>query len=223
MAKKYEGIQQLIQLWQDFEEINPKGEIQNFAEWLLHTNPTINQKNKRDEELQSHLGETSEVRKEDEDKRLFLDLLSRITRLQDFYTKKLFEGLPLNNMQEFSFLFAVNKQTSFRKKEIINYHHVEYTTGIDIIKRLIRMDLLSEFQDPTDKRSKRLKITSEGKRVLMEALITLKKVEDLFFKDMDQNEWKACLPVLSRLESYHSGIFVRNNTANSAQILDLLK
>jgi DNA-binding MarR family transcriptional regulator len=155
-------------------------------------------------------------------KQLFFSLISRLSRLQDFYTKKFFEGLPLNNLLEFNFLFYINKNASIRKKEIIDYHHVEYTTGIDIIKRLIKLLLVSESKDQLDKRSKRLKITSEGKRVLMEALIRINKITHVFFEILENENWMGCMKVLSALEDYHKKIFAKSNTNTSYELLNTI-
>ena len=153
----------------------------------------------------------------------FLEVIFSLSRLQDFYVKKLFEGLPLNNLLEFNFLFSLNKNISFKKKEIIDYNLVEYTTGIDIIKRLIKLQLVIEFTDQLDKRSKRLKITSDGKRVLVDALIVLNKIGYLFFDDHQHKKWEVCMQNLTDLVEYHRKIFIRSNSGTRYDILQIIE
>lgn len=149
MANKYDYIQQLIRFWQEYEESTINPEFQQFGEWLrvcLH-NEDMAVKELEGEEIalsNQHIGEdaaTIPVKQE------IMNLISRLDRLQDFYVKKFFDGLPINSLLEFSFLFSINKNISLKKKEIIGLHLVEYSTGIDILKRLIKLQLVAESQD----------------------------------------------------------------------------
>lgn len=220
MKNKYDTIQQLISFWQEFEETNPSAEIAAFGRWL------------NIEKTTHSLSQSSDIRTEKEQipgraqanaQQRLMEIISRISRLQDFYTKKLFEGLPLSNLLEFNFLFSLNKNTSFKKKELIDINLVEYTTGIDIIKRLIRLQLVNEFPDQIDKRSKRLKITSEGKKVLIDALLVVNKIGNLFFGNHQIDRWEYCMQNLSALEVYHKNIFIRGNTATGYEILKIIQ
>lgn len=46
--------------------------------------------------------------------------------------------------------------------ELVKIHLLEAPSGIEIIKRLLKKNLIEEFDDPKDKRAKRLKITEKG-------------------------------------------------------------
>ena len=129
----------------------------------------------------------------------------------------------MSNFLEFNFLFSLNKHASFRKKEIININLVEYSTGIDIIKRLIKLKLVDEFPDELDKRSKRLRITTEGKRVLIDALMVISKIGKLFFDPFNMEELDGCLQNLNRLESYHTRILNKWNSVSGFEILKILE
>ena len=220
MKNKYDNIQRLIAYWQEFEGKNPTQDFSGFGQWLSKekiNDPSFSPSNIKSGDLLNQSESEINI------KQRFLELISRLSRLQDFYTKKLFEGLPLNNLLEFSFLFSLNKNSSFKKKEIIDYNLVEYTTGIDIIKRLIRLQLVNEFPDQFDKRSKRLKITSEGKRVLVDALLVINKIGHLFFNNRQHNNWEVCLQNLTELEAYHKNIFGKGNTGTGYEILKIIQ
>ena len=224
MRTNYGNIQRLISFWQEYEETNPTQDFPGFGRWLSKKcadDTSLFTLNKNSGDELSH----GEIRNEGDlnNRQQFLEVIFRLSRLQDFYTKKLFEGLPLNNLLEFNFLFSLNKNTSFKKKEIIDYNLVEYTTGIDIIKRLIKLQLVTEFPDQLDKRSNRLKITSAGKRVLVDALIVINKIGDLFFDNRQHNCLDICLQNLSELVAYHRKIFNRNNSGTRHNILQIIK
>jgi DNA-binding MarR family transcriptional regulator len=220
IKNKYDNIQQLISFWQEFEETNPTSDIAAFGQWLniekaTHISTQLNDNQKEKEQKSGRTEVNTQQR--------LMEIISRISRLQDFYAKKLFEGIPLNNLLEFNFLFSLNKNISFKKKELIDTNLVEYTTGIDIINRLIRLKLVNEFPDQIDKRSKRLKITSEGKKVLIDALLVVNKIGNLFFGIHPKENWEFCKLNLSELEVYHKNIFIKGNTANGYEILKIIK
>jgi MarR family transcriptional regulator, lower aerobic nicotinate degradation pathway regulator len=220
MKNKYDNIQQLISFWQEFEGANPTSDIAAFGQWLNIEKATYflsqSSNNQSEKEQVSSESEINSPQR-------LMEIISRISRIQDFYAKKLFEGLPLNNLLEFNFLFSLNKNIFFKKKELIDSNLVEYTTGIDIIKRLIRLKLVNEFPDQIDKRSKRLKITSEGKRVLIDALLVVNKIGNLFFGNYPKEHWEYCKQNLSELEVYHKTLFIRGNTATGYEILKIIQ
>jgi len=224
MRKNYDNIRRLIAYWQEYEENNPIQDFNDFGKWLDKKDTSDSSSSSTDINSGDELSH-SKSQNEDElnNRQRFLDVIFRLSRLQDFYVKKLFEGIPLNNLLEFNFLFSLNRNISFKKKEIIDYNLVEYTTGIDIIKRLIKLQLVIEFTDQLDKRSKRLKITSEGKRVLIDALIVLNKIGYLFFDDRQHENWEVCMQNLTELVEYHRKIFIRCNSGTRYDILQVIK
>ena len=116
MKNKYDIIQQLISLWQEFEWKNEAPDLAGFGLWLSQEKANLSSPESTDDMLESETGQSSS---EATNQQRYMELISRVTRLQDFYTKKLFEGLPLNNLLEFNFLFSLNKNNSFKKKELI--------------------------------------------------------------------------------------------------------
>ena len=225
MANKYDEIQRLISLWQEFEKSTIRPDLPKFGDWL---------KNHVQEESRSNNGEMKRVENSDEQyineeieslpiKQQMMSLFSRLARMQDFYSKKFFDGLPINSLLEFNFLFSINKNVSLRKKEIIGLHLVEYSTGIDILKRLIKLQLVMESRDEIDKRSKRLKMTSEGKKVLVEALIRMNKINDLFFIDYSDRDLEPFLSILYLLDDHHKKLFIRSGSNSSFNILQIFE
>jgi len=225
MANKYDHIQELIGLWQEFEKATMKPDFLSFGDWLKNNSHQENRSRDRAEKMdkESNVPDIGDEIAALPVKQQLISLIARLARLQDFYAKKFFEGLPINSLLEFSFLFSMNKSTSLKKKEIIGLHLVEYSTGIDILNRLIRLQLVIESRDDLDKRSKRLKITSEGKRILIEALIRMNKINDLFFMEYSDEDLEKLLPSLTLLENHHKKIFGKSGSNSGFKILQLLK
>ncbi len=225
MVNKYDQIQQLIGFWQEFEKSTIRPDLSKFGDWL---------KNHFRKESNLLNIEKVEARYSDEEyiieeiaavpiKHQIISLFSRLARMQDFYAKKFFDGLPINSLLEFNFLFSINKNISLKKKEIIGLHLVEYSTGIDILKRLIKLQLVMESRDELDKRSKRLKVTSEGKKVLIEALIRMNKINDLFFIEFSDQDLEPLLPILNLLDNHHNKLFSSSGSNSSFNLLQILE
>lgn len=78
-------------------------------------------------------------------------------------TKAALAESSLGSVDEYSFLLHLDYSSSFRKMEIIEMHNLEAPTGIEVIKRLLKAELVEEFQDSEDGRARRIRMTPAGK------------------------------------------------------------
>lgn len=223
MGSKYNSIKRLIELWDAYEEETDQQELLEFAEWLtskLKEKPELNIKHTRkmikDEPQNSLL-----IKDMDEPTR-FLEYTSRVSRLHDFYIKKFFNDLPINNRLEYLFLYSVNAKKEAKKTELINIHLVDYTTGMDTIKRLVNNKLLEETLDESDKRAKLLVITDEGKRLLEQAGKKITDEIQMFLSCISSNKWKKTLSVFEEINDFHSEIYRTHNDKTPAELLNLM-
>ncbi|WP_258931879.1 MarR family transcriptional regulator [Flavobacterium oreochromis] len=67
--------------------------------------------------------------------------------------------------EEFTYLYRIIDESSLTKMQLIERNAHEKQTGIEIIKRLVKNDLLEEFPDDHDKRITRLRITQKGEKL----------------------------------------------------------
>jgi MarR family transcriptional regulator, lower aerobic nicotinate degradation pathway regulator len=224
MGNKYNSIKRLIELWEAYEEETDQQELLKFAEWLtlrLKEKPELNLKLSRKRVKNEKVEDIALFKGLDEPIR-FLEYTSRISRLHDFYIKKFFSDLPINNRLEYLFLYTVSKKREAKKTELINTHLVDYTTGMDTIKRLVNNGLLEEMPDETDKRAKLLAITNEGEQVLE---LSGRKISDeihMFLACISMNKWKKTLSVLEEINEFHSGIYQTHNDKTPAELMNLM-
>jgi DNA-binding MarR family transcriptional regulator len=108
---------------------------------------------------------------------------------------------------EFLFLQAVDMLEKAKKTDLINIYHLEYTTGMDTIRRLINNNLLYEVQDETDKRIKLLILSDFGRVVYEQARKRMNDESAMFFTAISDNKWKKDLPVLEEIDDFHNSIF----------------
>lgn len=224
MGDKYNSIKKLIELWESYEEETDQQEMLEFAEWLairLKEKPELNLKLTK-KRVKIEEPENIMLFKKMEEPIRFLEYASRISRFHDFYIKKFFIDLPINNRLEYLFLHTVYEKKGAKKTELINTHLVDYTTGMDIIKRLVNNQLLEEMPDESDKRVKLLIITKEGEQILA---IAKNKIDDeihMFLACISMNKWKKTLSVFEEINEFHSGIYQVHNDKTPAELLNLM-
>ena len=164
MGNRYNILKQLIDLWESYEEKEQDLNLLDFAEWMriqLGKRPRLNKK------VSDNMGKTGQPEQIayfnslDEPAR-FLESISRISRYHDFYIRKFLVDLPINSRLEYLFLKTVKQMHRSKKTDLINFHLVDYSTGMDTIKRLINNGFLTETSDEKDKRVRLLEVTKKG-------------------------------------------------------------
>lgn len=151
-----------------------------------------------------------------------LDLISRISRLHEFYIRKFLTNLPINTRLEFIFLYTIDLLGDASKTEVINVHLVEFTTGMDIIKRLINQGLIKESLNKSDRRSKLIHTTEEGKAVLNNSMRQMDTEKEMFLACLNANKWKKIISTLEELNSFHNNIYLKHNSKNDAELINLV-
>ncbi len=225
MDSKYKAIKQLIDFWALYET-EEKGEhtLLNFSQWIIgqieretivNTKIRTRHENKSRSEGMEYLNKLDPVSR-------FQEHILRIARLEDFYIRKYLADLPLNSRLEYLFLFTVDGLEKAKKTDLINIHLVEYTTGMDTIRRLIKNNLLYELPDVQDKRAKLLILTKEGDGVLKKANRRMDVARSKFLSCISTNKWKKALPVLNEIDAFHSDIYLNHYDKPFAEISNLM-
>ena len=91
-------------------------------------------------------------------------LLALQNRHYKVYAKRALGESELSSPEGFSFIYHLSLVDSYRKMELIKMHHIEPPSGIEVLKRLLKKELIVEFDDPDDKRAKRIRITDTGRK-----------------------------------------------------------
>jgi DNA-binding MarR family transcriptional regulator len=225
MDSKYKAIKQLIDFWALYED-EEKGEqtLLNFSQWIIDqierekisdTKIRTRNENKSRSESLDYLNRLDPLSR-------FQEHILRIARLEEFYLRKYLVDLPLNSRLEYLFLFTVDSLEKAKKTDLINIHLVEYTTGMDTIRRLIKNKLLYELPDVQDKRAKLLVLTKEGDGVLKRANRRMDEARDKFLLCISPNKWKKTLPVLNEIDAFHSEIYLNHYDKPFSEISNLM-
>lgn len=221
MKNKYAVLKQVIDLYEEYELRNRDLELGEFVRWM--SNKLIEEPALDEGKVTRTSNETSlPLINRFDDKVRFLEITARIARYHEFYIRKALKDLIINNRLEYLFLQTVEAMEKAKKTDLINIYHLEYTTGMDTIRRLINNGLLSEVQDKTDKRIKLLELSDLGREVLDQAKRRVNDEAVMFFTPINDNKWKKALPVLEEIDRFHDAIYQKHSGKPFAELSNLM-
>lgn len=134
---------------------------------------------------------------------LLLQLLGFFNRYVRGYARKALEGSPLHTIDEYAYLAAVQAAGSLTKSALILQQRHEKPTGMEIIKRLLELNLLVQADDPADRRSKRLTLTPEGAQLVDALAPNMQQVGRITAGNLNPLERVQLLQLLQKLETFH--------------------
>jgi DNA-binding MarR family transcriptional regulator len=224
MGEKYALLKQLIDLYGEYEKEGKPLSLQAFVQWTtarLNEDSGSDGENVSEERSMQHHPESASFIKHFNEKQRFLETTCRIARYHDFYIRKALKDLIINSRLDYLFLYTIATLEKARKTDLISIYHLEYTTGMDTIRRLINNGLLNEAQDESDKRAKLLVLTPLGREVLEMAARKISDENSMFFAALNENKWKKVLPVLEEIDEFHDHIYLKHNQQNFAELSNL--
>ncbi len=139
--------------------------------------------------------------------------IAHLYRFARSYTKIALENSPLTTVDDFLYLGKVMEVGHCTKTELIEYNVHEKTSGMEIIKRLLKNDFLAQEDDPNDGRSKRLTVTPQGKDEFFTALEAMKKSADLVGGPLSTVEKLHLMHLLQKLHDFHKPLFSEKNAS----------
>lgn len=146
-------------------------------------------------------------------------LLTRMNRFASFYTKKAFAGLEITSAQEFGILACIQGLGTPTKTEVAHYNLLEKTTGTEILKRLLKLGFIEEFDDEHDKRSKRVKITRIGNDVMETAVQRLWELSEIVVGNLSDGQKHNLATMLEELDHFHSNIYFNESALPLNEII----
>lgn len=79
-----------------------------------------------------------------------------------FYSRKFFKHSVIYSIDDFGVLASLLPSKKSTKADVIRECIAEKSSGNEVLKRLLRQQLIKETNNPNDKRSKLLEITPDG-------------------------------------------------------------
>lgn len=135
------------------------------------------------------------------------------------YIKKALKDSPIKTADEFSFLITLLTYESLSKSELIQKQVMEKTSGTEIINRLLKLGLVNQFNDETDKRSVRVRITHIGRMELLKILPHMQTVSQIVTGNLTETEKTMLAYMLRKLEHYHNDIFLTKKDSELEELV----
>jgi MarR family transcriptional regulator, lower aerobic nicotinate degradation pathway regulator len=189
MKKPFEILTQLLPLIEAYEGTETEASVEGFLAYAYLKNVVKNKEEALQNEqlLRNQLG-------------FHLTMLFRFMKL---YTKTALKDTPLTTLDDFAFLASIFQEQSIRKTDLIKNHMLEIPSGIEVIKRLVNKNLISEHADEQDKRAVRLMITDFGRTELFKIFGEMNKVGGILAGNLSADELFQLHALLEKLTLYH--------------------
>lgn len=205
MDAGFDLLKQLVPLIEEFSEdaevaLSPK----DFADWLMLRLASEDQPAERIITGQFDL--PTLIRSFDNKAQLGI-FVHRMNKYSKSYTKEAFKHLPLNGADDFSIMASILYAGDLSKSEVLKANVSEISGGMDQLNRLIKLNLLEEFDSEEDKRSKKLRITEKGRGVFFAAVQGLNKVGEIVKAHLSPGEIRSLLYLLGKLDHFHRTIY----------------
>ncbi|MCB0665392.1 MAG: winged helix-turn-helix transcriptional regulator, partial [Saprospiraceae bacterium] len=131
-------------------------------------------------------------------------MLGRLGKFATLYSKKALAGYNLSTVEEWIYLLRLYMLDNPKKSELIYGLISEFPSGSEIIKRLKRKGFVSEYIDPSDRRSKRLKISGKGKKLLRDSMPKMEIVGEMALNRLNEDEKIVLDYLLNKLDAFHT-------------------
>lgn len=197
---------ELVKLWGAYEEQNPNATLDNFFRYQLSLTPKTPEKTDQQEKLIPDING-----------RLMI-LLRRIAKYHITYSNKALEGTGFDQIEEFGLLVTIFNEVNPIKSEAIYNNIIELSSGTNMLNRLKKRGLVSEYADTEDKRVKRLQVTAKGKEALMIAKDKVQRVARMMSYGLSDEDKQLCIQLLSPVNSRFDGMFQKQKNKSFDEI-----
>lgn len=124
------------------------------------------------------------------------------------------------DIESFSLINVIRFRKECRKTDAISECFLELSTGIDILTRLKKNGYISERGDPNDKRARLVKVTAKGEAMLVKCWKSLGKTAFFVYNDLEDDDKKIVMQLLSNLEIKHSKIIAENRNKTLDELIE---
>jgi len=193
----YDLIKELVLLVGEFKEEGQDGknDLPTFLTWLDSRRDTQPQ-----QEEYAITGHSMEAE--------LAAYIGRLSRYSNTYIKMALEGLPFSTDMEFAFTAILDGVGHVGKTDLIRMMAYDKSSGMGVIKRLLKKGIIEEFPNPDDKRGKWLRLTEKGKKTVGLAYQKASMAANLVAKNLDQMEKYRLLHLLKKLDNFHYPIYL---------------
>ncbi len=197
-AQKMDGLKivELVCLYQMYYSETKNENLKSFSAWLSKNA----EGNGNDEETASE--EIMNIS--------IIDSLIRISKFIKLFHKDVFNQHQIKTFEEYKFLQTIKMMENPAKSDVYTSTITELTTGAKIMKRLIEMGFVKEFDDKIDKRIKRIKLTNKGLKEISDVESSIHLNNDKILSFTPIQDKTILLQILNSMNGYHTELYNTN-------------
>lgn len=203
MEKKINSYIPIIEAWETFKNSHPKKDLLEFGYWLIDTQNIQKTVSREKSELDNYFNDNTLKYDYSFQNSEAAFLIWRLSKFIRFYVKPVIIENGLSSQDDFAILAHIDYLKTCSKKEAIEANIIDSTTGIEIIKRLVKQGLITEKENTNDKRQKLISLTKEGKKVLKNIYTGFSGIQDVLVNMADQ-EREFLVKILKSLDEFHT-------------------
>lgn len=221
---QYAHVVDLINLWAKYEsETKEEANVVDFGAWLINNQSKESKLAVITEESPINQIVANEPPPSNYINSQLSNLLKRIYKFDLMYAKKALDKSELNNYEDFSYLATLYEVENPRKSELILMNISEFTSGIEVIKRLVKMGLAEERVDPEDRRSKRIMITAKGREIYQQCLPEMSQISDMLFLNLSSPDKQHLLSLLEPINAIHTSLINQIRDSSLSEAKDIIQ
>lgn len=190
----FNHLRTIIDHLEAYEKLQGKDDMPSFVMWLFEEY-FGEEKNQLDIEFNGSL-----------DDQIAYSVVSLFKHAKQ-YMKTALKESPLKNDFDFGYLATLMNYPDLKKSELIEFNLQEFSSGMEVIRRLIKQNFIEDYDDPNDGRSKRVRITENGKNVFLASIHSMKQASKIIGGPLSNKEKARLINYLSRLVSFHTPIW----------------
>jgi len=194
----YKLVKDLLDLLDEFEVESGSGTVNmdTFTSWLA--NRQIVQL-----ALETGLAQQSDTHLDSQ----LNDSIKYVSRYAKFYTKSALQQSVFATADELSYLLFLQDNGPLNKTALIKQQVQEKSAGIQIINRLLAMNLVEQKPDRQDKRNKIIQLTPVGIEAIALNKKRMEQANEQLLGSLSAMEKKTLKALLNKLEVAHKELF----------------
>lgn len=209
------SILPLIEKWERFIQAHKSGTVEQFAVWVLQQGKSAQSApegwSQQADPILNNMQLKGDYPDIQDASGLAGYMLVRLFKAIRFYFKPFLQKHALSSIDDFFFLATLTWKNNISKKTLCQINMTDIPTGMDIIKRLIRQQLVNENENPQDKREKLLTLTETGQQKIYAVFSDDYNIQDVM-ADMGTEDRTTLLKLLDRLNHFHTAVYNNSPT-----------
>jgi len=138
--------------------------------------------------------------------------IGRLGRYGNSYLKRALAETDFVTNMDFTFCAMLQQYGPMGKSALIKLMVYEKSSGMEVIKRLLRLNLIEQKENPKDARSKLLNVSEKGQKALQDTYKTARNVAKIVSAPLSSQEKSILVKLFKKLDAFHEDVYHSGET-----------